>query len=127
MSLNVRFGLFKRQTAPLLPISHYLEFTQKQEQLDFTQTHKLTVLCCVTPTVFPKIPPLMQRRRPCFDLSAALSSSGTLVNLSGIHFPGVHFSLPSWHSCKYSWYLPTCKHCFHPSSSPAPLASLSVF
>lgn len=49
-------------TAPLLPIFHYLEFRQNQEQLDFTQIHKLTVLCCVTPSVFLKIPPLMQRR-----------------------------------------------------------------
>lgn len=57
VSLKVRFGLFKRQTAPLLPIFHYLEFIQKQEQLDFTQTHKLTFLCHVIPTVFLKIPP----------------------------------------------------------------------
>lgn len=56
VSLKVRFGLFKRQTAPLLCIFHYLEFTQKQEQLDFTQTYKLTVLCCVAPAVFLKIP-----------------------------------------------------------------------
>ena len=52
----------REATAPLLPIFHYLKFKQNQEQLDFTQTHKLTVLCCVTPSVFLKIPPLMQRR-----------------------------------------------------------------
>lgn len=56
-------------------------------------------------------------------------NSGTisLVILPGVHFPGVHFVLPSWHSCKYSWNLPKCKYCSHLSSSPAPPAPLSVF
>lgn len=68
MSLKVRFGLFKRQTCPLLHIFHYLGFTQKQEQLDFTQTHKLTVFCCVTPFVFLKSPPEAEfwHHFPCY-------------------------------------------------------------
>ena len=51
----------REATAPLLPVFHYLEFRQNQEQLDFTQPHKLTVLCRVTPSVFLKILLLMQR------------------------------------------------------------------
>lgn len=62
MSLKVRCGLFERQQLLCSLFFHYLEFRENQEQLDFTQTHKLTVLHCVTPSVFLKIPPLMQRR-----------------------------------------------------------------